>query len=139
MITCILSALFGILHTQQDETTKNAIKTIFYPNRRMREPQSVLLKRGPVLVGGEDERELIMLTNGFVLARVEMDALVDLLLDKSERAGDDVVDDNEDVGEAEALKAEKKLSERFNAIDTDHSGCKGIYAVFHCCFGVPAM
>ena len=97
----------------------------------MREPQSVLLKRGPVLVSGEDERELIMLTNGFVLARVEMDALVDLLLDSSTRGGGDDNDDNEDVGEAEALAAEKKLRERFNAIDTDHSGCK--YAVFHYC------
>ena len=99
----------------------------------MREPQSVLLKRGPVLVGGEDERELIMMTYGFVLARVEMDALVDLLLDKAPSG-----DADEDVGEEEALAAEEKLRERFNAIDTDHSGCKCTFLTCQRCTVHPA-
>lgn len=79
--------------------------------------QPVLLKRGPVLVGGEEERELMIFTNGFILSRVEMDTLVNLLL------GDDVVSAPEDCNDAEEFTS-RRLSQRFNIIDSDGSGCK---------------
>lgn len=104
--TATISSFDGLIRTE------NAIQSIFYPDYK--EQQSVLLKRGLVLVGGEDERELIMCTNGFVLARMEMDTLVDLLLDTT------AYDEDKDL-------VLEKLCERFRDIDTDNSGCQYMF------------
>lgn len=87
------------------QVTKKAISSIFFaePN----ELQSVLLKRGSVLLGGE-ERELMLFTNGFVFSPVELDTLVNHLLDVNSGGADD-------------LNLEQ-LCARFSAIDVDHSG-----------------
>ena len=67
----------------------------------------MLLKRGPILVDGE-ERELMLFTNGFVMSRVELDTLVNLLMDASSGSG----------------MSNEEICERFSVIDTDQSGCK---------------
>ena len=71
---------FPAQNEPRQRVTNDAIRSIFFP--RPDEPRSVLLKRGPVLVGGE-ERELSLFSGGFVLSRVEWNPLVDLLLDAS--------------------------------------------------------
>jgi len=93
------------LNKPRQQATKDAISSIFFPMSG--ELQSVLLKRGPVLVDGE-ERELMLFTNGFVLSRVELDTLLDVLLDP-------------DSGKMQQLTPED-ICERFSDIDTDHSG-----------------
>ena len=99
-----LSSKDEIEEEQQDRNTK-ATNSIFFPQPG--EFQSVLLKRGPVLSSSdEEERELMVFTNGFVLSRVELDSFVNKLFDD----GDDMSVD--------------QLSERFSQIDVDHSGCK---------------
>jgi len=85
------------------------VGAIFFPAQD--DHKSVLLKRGPVLVDGE-ERELMLFTNGFVLSRVELDALVDLLLDASSGSGG-----------ARGVTSEE-IHERFSDLDTDGSGCE---------------
>lgn len=62
------------------QATKRAISSIFFPD--VTEHKSILLKRGPVLLNGE-ERELMLFTTGFILARVEFDEYITLLLDVS--------------------------------------------------------
>lgn len=82
-------------------------------------------------MGGEAERELMIFTNGFILSRVEMDTLVNLLL------GDEVVssasasDDNDhSLNEGEELTS-SRLSQRFHVIDSDGSGCKYLYSYMY--------
>ena len=89
------------------QVTKNAISSIFFAESS--EPQSVLLKRGPVLLGGE-ERELMIFTNGFLFSRVELNKLVNLLLDVDPEGAEDHISE--------------QLSQRFHDIDIDRSGCK---------------
>ena len=91
----------------RQQVTKDAISSIFFP--KPDEVHSVLLKRGPVLACGE-ERELLLFSGGFVLSRVELDTLVNLLLDASS-------------GRMKHLTSEE-LCERFSDIDTDGSGCE---------------
>ena len=52
----------------------------------------------------------MLFTNGFVLSRIELDTLVNLLLDESS-------------GRVEHLTSQQ-LSERFSAIDADGGGCE---------------
>ncbi len=92
----------------QQEDTKKAVSAIFSPKQRER--QVVLLKRGTVLLGRE-ERELMLFTNGFVVSRVELDVLVNLLLNASSS------------GRMEKL-APERITEQFSAINTDGGGCE---------------
>ena len=69
--------------------------------------QSVLLKRGPVLAGGE-ERELMLFTNGFVLSNVELDTLIKMIMDSS----------------SGRTENPENLTSRFSDLDTDGSGCE---------------
>merc|ERR1740139_193001 len=88
-----------------DRITRNAIGSIFFA-----EPgdlQSVLLKRGPVLLGGET-RELLVFTGGFLFSRVELDTLVNLVLDVHPEGEEDL--------DLEAL------SKRFRDIDVHPDG-----------------
>lgn len=53
------------------------------------DPKSVLLKRGPVLFNGGDEREMLIFTHGFLLSRVKFDAPFHILFnDNSEKLKD---------------------------------------------------
>jgi len=102
---------------QQDKphqkTTRDAISTIFYASND--NIQSVLLKRGPVLVDGE-ERELMLFTNGFIISRVELDTLVNLLLDASSG--------RTTSHRRNSMLTGDEITERFSDIDTDNSGGK---------------
>ena len=93
------------------EATSNAISSIFFAKRG--DTESILLKRGPVLVDGE-ERELMVFTYGFVLARVELDTLVNLLLNASVKTSSSSM---------EELTVEQ-IAERFCSLDADGSGSK---------------
>ena len=95
--------------------TRRAVRALFHPAPGA--PRSLLLKRGPVLLDrGEDGREggeweLMLFTRGFLVARVELDALVEMLLDAGgpgegpEEGGD-----------------ENGWSNRFRDLDLDGSG-----------------
>mmetsp|Transcript_15914 Transcript_15914/g.34659 ORF Transcript_15914/g.34659 Transcript_15914/m.34659 type:complete len:366 (+) Transcript_15914:148-1245(+) len=85
---------------------ERAIGSIFFPGPRER--KSVLLKRGPVFLGGE-ERELMLFTTGFVLSRIELESLVRLLFDASS------------PGQVKQL-APEELSKQFSLIDADCNG-----------------
>eukprot|EP00581_Thalassiosira_minuscula_P006568 CAMPEP_0183742150 /NCGR_PEP_ID=MMETSP0737-20130205/64047_1 /TAXON_ID=385413 /ORGANISM="Thalassiosira miniscula, Strain CCMP1093" /LENGTH=390 /DNA_ID=CAMNT_0025977685 /DNA_START=266 /DNA_END=1435 /DNA_ORIENTATION=- len=87
------------------QVTKSAISSIFF--EKPGEIQSVLLKRGPVLLNGE-ERELMLFTNGFLFSRVELNELANLLV-------------NDDRGGSAGVTHEH-LRERFSDIDVDNSG-----------------
>jgi hypothetical protein len=89
--------------------TRNATSSIFFPEPSA--PHSVLLKRGPVLLRGE-ERELMVFTHGFLASRVELDTLVQLLLDT-----------NPEGVEADDLTPDQ-WSKRFRDIDISNTGCK---------------
>ena len=98
----------------QDESTKDSIRSIFFPGPQ--EQKSVLLKRGPVLFGGEDEMELMLFTNGFVLSHVQLDTLVDSLFG--------VRKDKKDQLDASERQSSEILSELFDEIDTNQNRCK---------------
>lgn len=55
---------------RQNETTKKAIRSIFFED-----PRPELVKRGPVLLGTE-KRELMLFTGGFLFARADLDRFV---------------------------------------------------------------
>ena len=84
---------------------KRAVKYIFDPNAH--DPKSVLLKRGPVLFDGIEERELLLFTHGFLFSRIEFDSLVHALLS---------------INEQNPTLSHKELREKFNTIDSDNSG-----------------
>ena len=88
------------------EDSRNAINFIFFPQPG--EFQSVLLKRGPVLLGG-DERELMVFSRGFLFSRIELDKMFDLLFD---------------VQSSNEVLPLEQLDERFGDIDVDGSGCE---------------
>jgi len=94
------------LSKRKQEFTKNAISSIFFPGKEER--KSVLLKRGAILLDGE-ERELMLFTDGITFSRLEVDSLVNLLLDASSE------------GKTKKLSYEQ-LCERFSSIDADGSG-----------------
>ncbi|KAL9183458.1 hypothetical protein ACHAXT_004314 [Thalassiosira profunda] len=48
-------------------------------SREITIPKSVLLKRGPILFDGVEERELLLFTHGFLLSRIEFDTLLNIL------------------------------------------------------------
>ena len=89
---------------EEEQRTREAIASIFFP--KPQECKSVLLKRGPVLLGGE-ERELMLFTHGFVVSRFEIDSLLSVLLD-----------------EGLTGSANQSMSGRFRSLDVDASGCK---------------
>ena len=66
------------------------------------------MKRGPVLLDGIDERELLLFSHGFLLSRIEFDSLMNLLLTIKS-------------GNPEHFTS-AQLKKRFNDIDSDHSG-----------------
>lgn len=70
--------------------------------------KSVLLKRGPVLVDGDEERELMLFTRGFLLSRVGFDALLNLLFT--------INSENPDYLTPESLQ------KRFDVVDSDKNG-----------------
>jgi hypothetical protein len=89
-------------------TTKKTIDTIFSPGDH--DVKSVLLKRGPILFDAGHERELMLFTHHFLLSRTELSSLLyTLFAINSENP--------------EYLNL-RQLEDRFNAIDTDGSGCK---------------
>ena len=67
-----------LYHIIQDEpgeqATKKAVSSIFFPDDY--DKKSVLMKRGPTLLDGIDERELFLFTHGFLLSRIEFDSLM---------------------------------------------------------------
>lgn len=83
-----------------------AVASIFYPGDH--DPKSVLLKRGPVLLEGFTERELLLFTHGFVLSRMEGDTLLNILFTIN--------------SENPEYLSSKQLEDRFYAIDSDRSG-----------------
>ena len=89
------------------QKTEKAISSIFFP--RVGDLRATLLKRGPVLEGGE-ERELMLFTNGFLLSNVQLNDLVNVLLDASSGR---ILD-----------QSEKQVERRFSSIDADDSGCE---------------
>mmetsp|Transcript_8593 Transcript_8593/g.19311 ORF Transcript_8593/g.19311 Transcript_8593/m.19311 type:complete len:432 (-) Transcript_8593:122-1417(-) len=95
----------GYLDKPGQEETKKAISSIFF--QQISETQSVLLKRGPVLVDG-DERMLMLFTNGLLFSRIESDGLVNILLDANSEGTKNITIE--------------KLCDRFDDIDVDGSG-----------------
>ena len=88
------------------ETTKQTVGDVFFPGDH--DAKSVLLKRGPILFDGVDEREMLLFTHGFLLSRLEFDSLLNLIFTINSE-------------NPECLNP-KQLRERFNQIDTDESG-----------------
>ena len=88
------------------EATKRALSSIFFPNDY--DKKSVLMKRGPILLDGIDERELLLFTHGFLLSRIEFDSLMSLLFALKN-------------GDPEQFTS-AQLKKRFDAIDSDQSG-----------------
>ena len=99
-----------LYHIIQDEpgeqATKKAVSSIFFPDDY--DKKSVLMKRGPTLLDGIDERELFLFTHGFLLSRIEFDSLMNLLL--TMKSGDP------------KQFTSTELKKRFDDIDSDHSG-----------------
>ena len=95
------------------ETTKRTVGDIFFPGDH--DAKSVLLKRGPILFDGVDEREMLLFTHGFLLSRMEFDSLLNLLFTINSK-------------NPEALNP-KQLRDRFDAIDSDKSGCKCMHVI----------
>mmetsp|Transcript_6123 Transcript_6123/g.8926 ORF Transcript_6123/g.8926 Transcript_6123/m.8926 type:complete len:446 (+) Transcript_6123:247-1584(+) len=89
-----------------DDATKRAVSSIFFPDDY--DKKSVLMKRGPTLLDGIDERELFLFTHGFLLSRIEFDSLMNLLLATKSA-------DPEQFTSAQ-------LKKRFDEIDSDQSG-----------------
>ena len=85
------------------ETTKQTVGDVFFPGDH--DAKSVLLKRGPILFDGVDEREMLLFTHGFLLSRLEFDSLLNLIFTINSE-------------NPECLNP-KQLRERFNQIDTD--------------------
>ena len=94
---------YFIQNSAGQETTKRAVTSIFFPGDH--DPKHVLLKRGPTLSNGTDERELLLFTHAFVLSRIGLDALMEIMF---------------------TLNSEDptQLTNRFDEIDSDQSGCK---------------
>lgn len=83
-----------------------AISSIFFPSDHA--PKSVLLKRGPTLINGVDERELLVFTHGLLTSRLEFDSLINILFTIN--------------SENPELLDSKQLREKFDAVDADGSG-----------------
>ncbi len=79
---------------------------IFFPGDY--DKKSVLMKRGPTLLDGIDERELFLFTHGFLLSRIEFDSLMNLLLAL-------------ESGNPRQFTS-AQLKKRFDEIDSDRSG-----------------
>jgi hypothetical protein len=91
-----------------NDVMQATIKSIFFPGDH--DPKSVLLKRGPILFDGVEERELMLFTHEFLLAKIEFDTLVNLLFD---------------TNSAQFVSHEKSIEDmqkRFNDVDSDGSG-----------------
>lgn len=90
--------------------TRTTINSIFFPADH--DPKSVLLKRGPILCDGVEQRELLLFTHSFIIACVEFDNLVNLLFDmNSIKSG---TEENMD----------EVISQHFDSIDSDNTGGK---------------
>ena len=63
-----------------------------------------------------EERELMLFTNGFIISRVELDTLVNLLLDASSG--------RTTSHRRNSMLTDDEIAERFSDIDTDNSGGK---------------
>lgn len=94
------------LNAPGQEATKKAITSTFFPGDM--EAKSVLLKRGPILSDGAEERELLLFTHSFLLSRIEFDTLLNIMVTIN--------------SENPQYLNSKQLRERFNAIDSDQSG-----------------
>ena len=90
--------------------TQATINDIFFPGDH--DPKSVLLKRGPTLLDGAEERELLLFTHGIVISRIEFDNLVNLLFDMNSFAS--------------KADGEEELQKRFDSIDSDCTGGKSV-------------
>jgi len=88
------------------ESTNRAISSIFFPDDY--DKKSVLMKRGPILLDGIDERELFLFTHGFLLSHIEFDSLMNMLLAMKS-------------GDPEQFTS-AQLKKRFDDIDSDNSG-----------------
>mmetsp|Transcript_2232 Transcript_2232/g.4061 ORF Transcript_2232/g.4061 Transcript_2232/m.4061 type:complete len:613 (-) Transcript_2232:78-1916(-) len=89
-----------------EESTNRAILSIFFPDDY--DKKSVLMKRGPILLDGIDERELFLFTHGFLLSHIEFDSLMNMLLAMKS-------------GDPEQFTS-AQLKKRFDDIDSDNSG-----------------
>lgn len=90
----------------KSKETLGAISSIFFPSDHA--PKSVLLKRGPILINGVDERELLVFTHGLLTSRLEFDSLINILFTIN--------------SENPELLDSKQLREKFDAVDADGSG-----------------
>lgn len=89
-----------------NKETKQAVSAIFYPSDHA--PKSVLLKRGPILLDGTHERELLLFSHGFVVSRIEFNALLNILFTIN--------------SENPTYLDSKQLRKRFDAVDSDNGG-----------------
>jgi hypothetical protein len=95
---------------QFSEVTQTTIKSIFFPLDH--DPKSVLLKRGPTLLDGAKERELLLFTHGFLLSHIEFDNYINLLFDMNS------------VKFVSQEHTAEEIQRRFDVIDSDGSGGK---------------
>ena len=96
----------GLYDSRGQETTKSTITNIFSPGDYA--TKSVLLKRGPTLIDGGHERELMLFTHYFLVSKMELNMLVNILFTINSE-------------NPEYLNAEQ-LEDRFNEIDSDGNG-----------------
>lgn len=96
----------GLYDSQGQETTKSTITNIFSPGDY--DTKSVLLKRGPTLIDGGHERELMIFTHYFLISKVEFNMLVNILFTINSE-------------NPEYLNTQQ-LEDRFNQIDSDGNG-----------------
>lgn len=95
--------------------TRTTIDSIFFPADH--DPKSVLLKRGPTLCEGEEQRELLLFTRGFMIACVEFDNLVNLLFDMNS------------IKSGTEENIEEIITQRFDTIDSDNTGGKKLLMI----------
>eukprot|EP00578_Thalassiosira_sp_NH16_P013609 CAMPEP_0181113522 /NCGR_PEP_ID=MMETSP1071-20121207/20392_1 /TAXON_ID=35127 /ORGANISM="Thalassiosira sp., Strain NH16" /LENGTH=516 /DNA_ID=CAMNT_0023197565 /DNA_START=216 /DNA_END=1763 /DNA_ORIENTATION=- len=96
----------ALMNETGHERTKKAIAGIFYPGDH--DAKSVLLKRGPILLDGTNEKEMMLFTHGFMLSNMEFSSLLNIIFTIN--------------SENPHYLNSQKLRERFDAIDTDGSG-----------------
>lgn len=106
-ILCLNSFMI-IPRNEKDGPGQEALRSIFFP--RDHERKAVLLKRGPILLNGVQECELMLFTNGFLLREIKVDSLLKNVFAMN-------------LDEAQSLTSEQ-LHERFDDIDSDGNGCE---------------
>ena len=80
------------------------------------DPKSILLKRGPILLNGGKEREMLLFTHGFLLSRIELGTALNILFAINSKHPQ--------------YSNSRKLKDQFNTITSDKNGGKMPYYLY---------